>query len=226
VSERPPLRIAPSILSADFARLADEIAEVAAHVELLHVDVMDGHYVPNLTIGPMVVSALRAVTDLPLDTHLMIADPRTYGPQFAAAGSTSLTFHPGTDDDPRGLIDLIHESGAEVGLAVRPRESLDEFAALLPHVELVLCMTVEPGFAGQAFMPEVVPKVAEAVARREANGWRYRVEVDGGIGPATVAVCAAAGADTLVAGSAIFGERDRVGAVRAIREAALAAAGR
>ena len=214
------LRVAPSILSADFARLADEVADVAPAVEMLHVDVMDGHYVPNLTIGPPVVTSLRAVTDLFLDVHLMITDPRTYGPQFVAAGADSVTFHPSTDDDPAGLVALLHEAGAEVGVAVRPSESLDLVTDLLGDIDLLLCMTVEPGFGGQAFMPEAVPTVAEAARWRDAHDARFRIEVDGGISPDTVGATVEAGADTFVAGSAVFKRPDRRQAVADILDAA------
>lgn len=214
------LRLAPSILSADFARLADEVADVAPVSQLLHVDIMDGHYVPNITIGPAVVKWLRAATPLPFDTHLMIADPRTYAPQFIAVGSNSITFHPETDDDPAGLIDLIHDAGAEAALAVRPSGSVDDVAQLLGDVEMVLCMTVEPGFGGQAFMPEGLVNVERAVQLREEHGHRYRIEVDGGVKPETARRCVASGADTLVAGSAIFDAPDRVQAARAILAAA------
>ncbi len=218
------LRLAPSILSADFARLADEIATVAHVSQLLHVDVMDGHYVPNLTIGPGVVKWLRKATDLPLDTHLMITDPDTYAPQFVEAGSDSVTFHPETSDDAQALVDRLHEMGAEVGIAVKPRMDLAPFADLLPSIDMLLLMTVEPGFGGQSFMPEVMPKVAEAAQRRQDGGMRYRIEVDGGIGPATVGQAVAAGADTFVAGSAVFGADDRTAAARAIMAAAHEAA--
>jgi ribulose-phosphate 3-epimerase len=215
-----PLRLSPSILSADFARLADEIAEVEEVADLLHVDVMDGHYVPNLTIGPTVVRWLREVTDLPFDTHLMITDPRTYGPQFVEAGSDLVTFHPETDDDPRGVIGVLRDAGAEVGVVIRPSQRIDDWAHLLGDVEMVLCMTVEPGFAGQAFMPEGLDNVRRAAELRHEHGHELRIEVDGGVSTETVGRCVAAGADTLVAGSAIFGAGDRVAAARAIMAAA------
>ena len=214
------LILAPSILSADFARLADEIAEVEPAVQWLHVDVMDGHYVPNLTIGPGVVTHLRKVSELPFDTHLMITDPRTYAPQFIAAGSDSVTFHPEVDDDPAELIDRLHELGARVGVSVKPAQPLAMVEELLPKVDLLLVMTVEPGFGGQAFMPEVMPKVAEAARWREEHGADFRIEVDGGIDADTVTQAVAAGADTFVAGSAIFGRPDRVQAAEAILAAA------
>ena len=214
------LTVAPSILSADFARLADEIASVAPAVSTLHVDVMDGHYVPNLTIGPPVVARLRRATELELDCHLMIADPRSYAPRFVEAGADSVTFHPEVEDDPRGLITALHERGARVGVALKPAHPLSMVEELLPYVDLLLVMTVEPGFGGQAFMPEVVPKIAEARDARSRLGARFHIEVDGGIGPATVGATVRAGADMLVAGSAVFGEPDRVAAVRAILAAA------
>jgi ribulose-phosphate 3-epimerase len=207
------LRIAPSILAADFARLGEEVAEVAPAVPWIHVDVMDGHYVPNISLGPPVVASLRKATDRLLDCHLMITDPRTYAPRFLELGAESVTFHPEVEDDPRSLIDELHERGAHVGVAVNPTRSLTTVEELLPHVDLLLVMTVEPGFGGQAFMPEVVPKVAEARAWREAHGAGFRIQVDGGIAPDTIAATARAGADVFVAGSSVFRADDRVAAV-------------
>lgn len=216
----PDLRIAPSILSADFARLADEVAQIEGVAQLLHIDVMDAHYVPNLTLGPALVRSLRRTTTMPFDTHLMVTDPRTYGPQFIEAGSESVTFHPETDEDPVGLVDLLHEAGGEVGVAIRPSQEIDEFAAVLDGVEMVLCMTVEPGFAGQSFMPEGLVNVERAVEIRRERGLDFRIEVDGGVSSTTAGRCVRSGADTLVAGSAVFGVEDRAGAVRSILEAA------
>jgi ribulose-phosphate 3-epimerase len=164
VSDVAELRVAPSILAADFARLADEIASVAPAVPMIHVDVMDGHYVPNITIGPPVVRSLRAVTDRLLDCHLMVSDPRRYGLECVEHGADSVTFHPEVVDDPRALVDALHERGAQVGVALKPALPLSLVTELLPHVDLLLVMTVEPGFGGQAFLPEAVPKVAEALA--------------------------------------------------------------
>ncbi|MFA9429121.1 ribulose-phosphate 3-epimerase [Egicoccus sp. AB-alg2] len=217
------LRVAPSILSADFARLADEIADVAPAVSMIHVDVMDAHYVPNLTIGPPVVKSLRAATPLLLDAHLMITDPRTYAPQVVAAGADSVTFHPEVEDDPLGLVELLRDAGSQVGVAVRPHQPLSLVEELLPHVDMLLVMTVQPGFGGQAFMPEVLPKIAEAVRARQHLGADFRIQVDGGISAKTVGGTAAAGADTFVAGSAVFDQPDRPAAARQVLEAAFAA---
>jgi ribulose-phosphate 3-epimerase len=217
------LVLAPSILSADFARLGEEIRTVEPAVPWVHVDVMDGHYVPNLTIGPPVVKAVRAATDRYLDTHLMITDPRTYAPQFVAAGSDSVTFHPEVDDDPEDLVHRLHEQGARVGVALKPAQPLSMVESLLPHVDLLLVMTVEPGFGGQSFMHDVVPKIAEADTWRREHGATFRLEVDGGIAEETVAETVRAGADTFVAGSAVFGHDDRPAAVQRILDAARAA---
>jgi ribulose-phosphate 3-epimerase len=217
------LRIAPSILSADFARLADEMADVAPAVPMMHVDVMDGHYVPNITIGPPVVGSIRKATDRFLDCHLMITDPRTYAPQFVDAGADSVTFHPEVDDDPAELIDRLHEQGAQVGVAVKPAQPLSMVTELLDRIDLLLVMTVEPGFGGQSFMPEVVPKIAEADRWRREHGAGFRLEVDGGIKASTIAETVRAGADTFVAGSAVFSQADRVGTVRELLATAEAA---
>ena len=210
------LKIAPSLLSADFGRLKDEIDEVAAGgADLLHLDVMDGHFVPNLTFGPFIVEAIRKLTKLPLDCHLMIADPLKYGPRFAKAGADIVTFHVEVEGDPARTFDAIEAAGAKAGMVVNPGTDPRRLEPWLPRCALVLVMSVWPGFGGQKFMPEVLPKFA---ALREL-GYRGDLEIDGGIAPGTAAAAKAAGANVLVAGSAIFGTRDRSAAMRLIRDA-------
>ncbi len=219
-SPRHDLVVSPSILAADFARLGEEVADVADHVEWIHVDVMDGHYVPNITLGNPVVASLRAATDRVLDLHLMITDPRTYGPQLVDRGADSITFHPEVEDDPLGLVADLRDRGARVGVAVKPDHPLATVVDLLPHVDMLLLMTVEPGFGGQAFRADVLSKIVEAADWRDAHDATFRIEVDGGVDPDTAVAVARAGADTLVAGSSVFGHDDRGAAVAAIRAAA------
>ena len=206
------LTIAPSILAADLADLGREVDTVAPAVPMLHIDVMDGHYVPNITFGMGTVAALRARSDLWFDCHLMVDDPATYGPQVLAAGGDSVTFHPPVTPDPAGLIDALHAAGGQAGIAVRPSEPLEDVLPLLEQVDLLLVMTVEPGFGGQSFMPEVLPKIEAAAAWRAEHGATWRLQVDGGISERTIASAAAAGADTFVAGTGVFAADDRPGA--------------
>ena len=210
------LKIAPSLLSADFGRLREDIDEVTrAGADLLHLDVMDGHFVPNLTFGPFIVEAIRKLTKLPLDVHLMIEDPLTYGPKFAKAGADIVTFHVEVEGDPARTFDAIEGAGAKAGMVVNPGTDPRRLEPWLPRCAMVLVMSVWPGFGGQKFMPEVLPKFA---AFKEM-GYRGDLEIDGGIGGATAAAAKAAGANVLVAGSAIFGAPDRAAAFRAIRDA-------
>lgn len=216
------LRIAPSILSADFAKLSDEIECIRSETDWLHVDVMDGHFVPNLTIGPPVVAAIRKHTDDFLDCHLMMTNPGEYLEAFAKAGADSCSVHVevgGTAD----LISAARELGMKVGLAVNPETPIESCEPWLDQVDLVLVMSVHPGFGGQHFMDVAVPKIARVAEIACRDRLDLAIEVDGGIDADTVKIVARAGADTFVAGSAIFGAPDAVAAAREIRAAAAAA---
>jgi len=218
--------IAPSILSADFARLgADVDAVLAAGADLVHFDVMDNHYVPNLTIGPLVCAALRRHgVKAPIDVHLMVRPVDRIVPDFARAGATYISFHPEASEHVDRTIALIRENGCKPGLVFNPATPLDWLDYTLEKVDLVLLMSVNPGFGGQQFIPSVLPKIAEVRRRVRASGRDIRVEVDGGIKVDNIAAAARAGADTFVAGSAIFGSGDYAATVRAMR-AAIAGAG-
>ncbi|HNS22190.1 MAG TPA: ribulose-phosphate 3-epimerase [Sedimentisphaerales bacterium] len=211
------VEIAPSILSADFAKLADEIASVtAAGVKMLHLDVMDGHFVPNLTIGPVVIAKLRKHSGLFFDSHLMISEPARYIEAFAKAGVDNITFHIEVTDEPERMIDRIHDLGCTAGITLNPETPVESIAKVAPLCDMVLVMTVRPGFGGQEFMEDAARKV---IAVREMVGPGVRVEVDGGIDARTTPIVVSYGADTLVAGNAIFGKSDRLAAIRAIRDA-------
>jgi ribulose-phosphate 3-epimerase len=211
--------IAPSILSADFARLGAEVeAVLEAGADLIHFDVMDNHYVPNLTIGPLVCQALRKYgISAPIDVHLMVRPVDRIVPDFAAAGATFITFHPEATEHVDRTIALIREHGCRPGLVFNPATPLDYLDYTLDSLDMVLIMSVNPGFAGQRFIPTTLRKLADARARIRASGREVRLEVDGGIKTDNVGAAAAAGADTFVAGSAIFGSRDYAETVREMR---------
>jgi ribulose-phosphate 3-epimerase len=211
-------RIAPSILSADFARLGDEVRAVAqAGADLIHIDVMDNHYVPNLTVGPLVCAALRPHVKLPLDVHLMTQPVDGLVAQFAKAGADIISFHPEASEHVDRTISLIKEHGCKAGLVFNPATPLGYLDYTLARLDLVLLMSVNPGFGGQQFIPAVLPKITEARRRIAAAGREIWLEVDGGIKSENIAEVARAGADTFVAGSAIFGARDYAAIIREMR---------
>jgi ribulose-phosphate 3-epimerase len=207
---RQPTVIAPSILSADFARLGEEVdAVLAAGAEWIHFDVMDNHYVPNLTIGPLVCEALRKHgVKAPIDVHLMVKPVDRIVPDFARAGATNISFHPEASEHIDRTIQLIHSSGCTAGLVFNPATPLSYLDYVLDKIDLVLLMSVNPGFGGQSFIPSALAKLREVRERIDASGRAIRLEIDGGVKTDNIGEIARAGADTFVAGSAIFGEKD------------------
>lgn len=219
------IKIAPSILSANFARLGEEIKEVeAAGADWIHIDVMDGHFVPNLTIGPLIVEAVRPHTKLPLDVHLMIEEPDKYISAFVKSGADWITVHQEACPHLHRTLSLIKEQGVRAGVAINPGTPLVMIEPILEEVDLVLLMTVNPGFGGQKFIPSVLSKISQLRSLLDQRGLSdVRIEVDGGINATTASKVVASGADVLVAGSAIFGEADRQAALEAIRNGAAGA---
>jgi ribulose-phosphate 3-epimerase len=213
-------RIAPSILSANFARLGDEVTSViTAGADMIHFDVMDNHYVPNLTIGPLVCEALRPVTQAPIDVHLMVKPVDRIVPDFAKAGANIISFHPEASEHVDRTIGLIHECGCKAGLVFNPATPLDYLDHTLHALDLVLIMSVNPGFGGQKFIAHALEKVREVRRRIDASGRDVMLEVDGGVKIDNIADVARAGADTFVAGSAIFGAKDYKATIAAMRAA-------
>ncbi len=215
------IRVAPSILSADFSRLGEEIRAVeAAGADIIHVDVMDGHFVPNITIGPLIVEAARKTTKLPLDVHLMITNPELYISDFAKAGADYITVHVETAFHLHRLLQSIKEhKGVKAAAALNPATPLAALDHVLSDLDMVLIMSVNPGFGGQAFIPSALGKIATVRERIDQLGLKTEIEVDGGVKPANAAEIAKAGADILVAGSAVFGAKDYAAALRGIRGA-------
>ncbi|WP_395640547.1 ribulose-phosphate 3-epimerase [Pseudolysinimonas sp.] len=213
------VRIEPSILSADFVNLEAEVARIAS-ADAVHVDVMDNHFVPNLTFGPQMVGRLQAVSAIPLDVHLMISDADRWAPGYAELGAFSVTFHAEAATDPVAVARRLREIGSRAGIAVKPGTDLTPYLDLLPEFDQILVMTVEPGFGGQSFMADMMPKVAAARAAIDAAGIDVWLQVDGGISLDTIGEAAEAGADTFVAGSAVYGADDVEVAIGDLRAAA------
>jgi ribulose-phosphate 3-epimerase len=210
------LQISPSILSCDFARMAEELARIG-NADWAHVDVMDNHFVPNLTLGQPVVEAIVKVSPVPVDAHLMIADPDRWAPGYAEAGARSVTFHAEAAHAPIRLARELRRLGVRAGLAIKPATPVEPYLDLLPELDMILVMTVEPGFGGQRFLDVCLPKVSRARAAVNASGLDVWVQVDGGVSETTIERCASAGADVFVAGSAVYGADDAAGMVDRLR---------
>ncbi|WP_156289023.1 ribulose-phosphate 3-epimerase [Oceanobacillus salinisoli] len=214
-------KIAPSILSADFSKLGEEIKDVEqGGADYIHVDVMDGHFVPNITIGPLIVDAIRPVTDLPLDVHLMIENPDAYIPAFAKSGASIITVHQEACIHLHRTVQLIKDNGVKAGVVINPATPADVLLPILPDVDLVLIMTVNPGFGGQSFIQNTLTKIKQVAAWREEFHLDFEIEVDGGVNVDTAKLCTDAGVDVLVAGSAVFNRPNRKEAIQDILRAA------
>ncbi|MEQ7040092.1 ribulose-phosphate 3-epimerase [Enterococcus hirae] len=214
------MKIAPSILSADFSNLQRDIELVEkGGADYIHVDVMDGQFVPNITFGPNIVQAIRPITKLPLDVHLMIVDPEKYIPAFAKAGADIITVHVEATPHIHRALQMMKDLGVKSGVVINPGTPITMIKHVLPIADQVLVMTVNPGFGGQSFIEETVEKIAELSELREQNNWHYSIEVDGGIVPETAQICQKAGADVFVAGSYIYNSEDPVGQINQLEEA-------
>jgi ribulose-phosphate 3-epimerase len=213
------IQIAPSLLSADFSRLADEIATIEDGADVLHLDVMDGHFVPNITIGPAIVKACRAHSKLVFDCHLMISEPQRYIERFLEAGADMISIHVETEPHLQRALQLIRDGGAKAGIAINPATPAEALSTAIELCDFVLAMTVNPGFGGQKFLEPVVPKIRQIAGMIRQRGAPVVIEVDGGIDPRTAPSVVSAGATILVAGSAVFGQKDRSAAMQAIRDA-------
>jgi ribulose-phosphate 3-epimerase len=212
------IKIAPSLLSADFSRLAEEL-ETIVDADILHLDVMDGHFVPNITIGPPIIKALRKRTKLPFDCHLMISEPQKYIGAFLDAGADMISIHVEIEPHLQRALQMIRDGGAKAGIAINPATSVETLTTALEFCDYVLVMTVNPGFGGQKFIEPVVPKIRHISRLVRERGLRVEIEVDGGVDVKTAPIVTSAGASILVAGSAVFGQPNRPDAIRAIRDA-------
>jgi ribulose-phosphate 3-epimerase len=216
------VRINPSILSADFVNMQAELSRIAT-ADLVHVDIMDNHFVPNLTFGPQMVRRVQETSPIPLDVHLMIDDPDRWAPGYAELGAFSVTFHAEAAQDAVGLARRLRQIGARAGIALKPDTAVEPFLALLPEFDQILVMTVEPGFGGQTFMASVMPKLDALRSAVDGSGLDVWLQVDGGVSEDTIAIAAAHGADTFVAGSSVYGAPDTDAAIAGLRAAAEAA---
>ncbi len=215
-------RINPSILAADFVNMQADLAKIAT-ADFAHVDVMDNHFVPNLTFGPQMVERIQATSPIPLDVHLMITDPERWAPEYAEIGAASVTFHLEAADDPVALARRLRDIGSRAGVAVKPATPVESLFEVLDEFDQILVMTVEPGFGGQSFMPETMPKLRALAEEARRRGSRVWLQVDGGISDRTIEIASSAGADTFVAGSAVYGADDIEAAVTRLRDLARAA---
>lgn len=212
------VKIAPSILSADFSKLGEEIKDVErGGADYIHVDVMDGHFVPNITIGPLIVDAIRPVTKLPLDVHLMIEDPDSYIEAFANAGADYITVHAEACRHLHRTVHFIKSFGVKAGVVLNPATPVNMIENVIEDIDMVLLMSVNPGFGGQKFIPSVLPKIAAVKKLADAKGLNIEIEVDGGVNEETAQLCIEAGANVLVAGSAIYNQKNRAAAIAALK---------